>query len=62
MSAARDFARPVATAWPLQGAMLFGRQARGSANLNSDTDVAVLLQGEPGDFVADQARAGRRGV
>jgi antitoxin ChpS len=52
MSAARDFARRVATAWPLKGAMLFGSQARGNANLGSDTDVAVLLSGKPGDFVA----------
>lgn len=52
LSAARDFARRVALVWPMQGAMLFGSQARGSAHAGSDTDVAVLLQGEPGDFVA----------
>ncbi|MDP2368905.1 nucleotidyltransferase domain-containing protein [Rhodoferax sp.] len=52
LSAARDFARRVALAWPLQGAMLFGSQARGSAHVGSDTDVAVLLFGTPGDFVA----------
>ena len=52
LSAARDFARRVALAWPLQSAMLFGSQARGNAHVGSDTDVAVLLQGKPGDFVA----------
>jgi predicted nucleotidyltransferase len=52
LNAARDFARRMATAWPLQSAMLFGSQARGNADAGSDTDVAVLLQGQSGDFVA----------
>ena len=52
LNAARDFERRVALAWPLQSAMLFGSQARGNADAGSDTDVAVLLQGQPGDFVA----------
>ena len=52
LSAARDFPRRVALAWPLQSAMLFGSQARGNAHVGSDTDVAVLLHGNPGDFVA----------
>ena len=52
LSAGRDFARRVALAWPLQVALLFGSQARGSAHVGSDTDVAVLLHGAPGDFVA----------
>ncbi len=51
LNAARDFARRVALAWPLQSAMLFGSQARGSAHVGSDTDVAVLLHGQTGDFV-----------
>ena len=51
LSAARDFVRRVALAWPLQSAMLCGSQARGSAHVGSDTDVAVLLQGQPGNFV-----------
>jgi antitoxin ChpS len=51
LSAARDFACRVGLSWPLRGAMLFGSQARGTANAGSDTDVAVLLGGEPGDFV-----------
>jgi predicted nucleotidyltransferase len=52
LSAARDFVRRVALTWPLQSAMLFGSQARGSAHVGSDTDIAVLLQGLPRDFVA----------
>lgn len=52
LSAARDFTRRVASAWPLQGALVFGSQARGDAHEGSDTDVAVLLLGQPGDFVA----------
>lgn len=52
LHAARDFVARVAARWPLRGAMLFGSQARGSAHAGSDTDVAVLLGGEPGDFVA----------
>jgi antitoxin ChpS len=51
LSAARDFARRVALVWPLQGAVLFGSQARGNAQIGSDTDVALLLKGTPGDFV-----------
>ena len=52
LSAARDFTRRVALVWPLQRAMLFGSQVRGDSHAGSDTDVAVLLQGQPGDFVA----------
>lgn len=51
LSAARDFARRVALAWPMQSAVLFGSQARGTAHIGSDTDIAVLLHGTPGDFV-----------
>lgn len=52
LSAARDFTKRVSLSWPLRGALLFGSQARGNAHAGSDTDVAVLLNGEPGDFVA----------
>lgn len=52
LMAASDFARRVSLAWPLQGAMLFGSQARGSAQARSDTDVAEVLRGAPGGFVA----------
>ena len=52
LSAARDFARRVALAWPLQHALLFGSQTRGKAGTDSDTDLTILLNGESGDFVA----------
>jgi antitoxin ChpS len=52
LDAARDFAHRVAAVWPLRGAWLFGSQARGNARAGSDTDIAVLLSGMPGDFVA----------
>ena len=51
LSAAHGFARRVALAWPLQHALLFGSQTRGKAGTHSDTDVTILLNGEPGDFV-----------
>lgn len=49
--AARDFASRVAARWPMRSAMLFGSQARHTAHPGSDTDVAILLTGEPGNFV-----------
>ncbi len=52
LRAARDFAHRVAATWPMRAAVLFGSQAQGGASAGSDTDVAVLLSGEPGDFVA----------
>ena len=51
LSAARDFAVRVTALWPVRGVLLFGSQARGSAKVGSDTDVAVLMSGPPGDFV-----------
>ena len=51
LSAARDFARRVTLNWPLRSAVLFGSQARGTAHLGSDTDIAVILEGTTGDFV-----------
>jgi antitoxin ChpS len=36
----------------MQAAWLYGSQARNTAHAGSDTDVAVLLAGAPGDFVA----------
>lgn len=52
LHAARDFASRVAAHWPMRAAMLYGSQARNTAHPGSDTDVAVLLTGEPGDFVS----------
>lgn len=52
LRAARDFARRVALVWPVQSTLLFGSQVRGNAHAGSDTDVAVVLNGKSGDFVA----------
>lgn len=52
LNAVRDFVHRVEMVWSMQGAMLFGSQARGTARQGSDTDVAVLLRGDIGDFVA----------
>ncbi len=51
LAAARDFVRRVAVGWPVQCAMVFGSQARGTSHPGSDTDVAIVLTGHPGDFV-----------
>ncbi|MGQ0709326.1 MAG: nucleotidyltransferase domain-containing protein [Rhodoferax sp.] len=51
LAAARDFVRRVAAGWPVQCAMVFGSQARGTSRPGSDTDVAVVLTGHAGDFV-----------
>jgi predicted nucleotidyltransferase len=32
-------------------AILFGSRARGTAHEGSDTDVAIILRGEPGHFI-----------
>ncbi len=50
--AARAFIARVAARYPVDGAMLFGSRARGSHGPDSDADVAVLLHGERGPFVA----------
>jgi len=50
--AVRAFIARVAARYPVDGAMLFGSRARGSHDADSDADVAVLLHGERGPFVA----------
>ena len=52
LQAGRDFSRRGAVGWALRGALLFGSQARGTAHVGSDTDVAILLTGPGGDFIA----------
>lgn len=51
-SAARLFMEKVVSRYDLAGAILFGRRARKSHRPDSDADVAVLLHGSPGKFVA----------
>jgi predicted nucleotidyltransferase len=51
-NAARAFIDKVAGQYDLAGAILFGSRARKSHRPDSDADVAVLLHGRPGKFVA----------
>jgi len=50
--AARAFIEKVASEYDFAGAILFGSRARKSYRPDSDADVAVLLRGRPGRFVA----------
>lgn len=52
LSATRAFIGAVAGRYDIIGAILFGSRARKSHRLDSDADVAVLLHGRPGKFVA----------
>ena len=51
-TATRSFIEKVASRYDLAGAILFGSRARKSYRPDSDADVAVLLHGRPGKFVA----------
>ena len=50
--ATRAFIEKVASQYDLAGAILFGSRARNTHRPDSDADVAVLLRGHPGKFVA----------
>lgn len=52
LKATRAFMVAVANRYDLVGAILFGSRARRSHRPDSDADVAVLLHGQPGQFVA----------
>lgn len=52
LKAAQAFVEAVANRYALMGAILFGSRARKSHRPDSDADVAVLLHGQPGKFVA----------
>jgi predicted nucleotidyltransferase len=51
-NATRVFIKKVASQYDLAGAILFGSRARRSHLSDSDADVAVLLHGRIGKFVA----------
>ena len=51
LQATRAFAARVAKAYPTQESVLFGSRARGTAHEESDADVAVILKGQPGNFI-----------
>ncbi|MBI2320123.1 MAG: nucleotidyltransferase domain-containing protein [Betaproteobacteria bacterium] len=50
--AARAFIAKVASHYDVAGVILFGSRARKTHRPDSDADLAVLLQGSPGKFVA----------
>ena len=51
-NATRAFIQKVASQFDFAGAILYGSRARKSHRTDSDADVAVLLHGRPGKFVA----------
>lgn len=50
--AVRSFIAKIAQHYDLTGAILFGSRARHTHQVDSDTDVAVLLQGTRGNFLS----------
>ena len=52
LNATHAFMEAVADRYDVAGAILFGSRARKSHRPDSDADVAVLLYGHPGKFVA----------
>lgn len=52
LEATRLFAQRLAVDYKLAGLFLFGSRARNQHRSDSDADVAVLLRGEHGRFVA----------
>jgi len=50
--AAQAFINKLAREFNLAGAILFGSRARGSFRVDSDADIAVLLRGPHGKFLA----------
>jgi antitoxin ChpS len=50
--AAQLFIERIKAVYPLKSAILFGSRARGEFQPYSDADIAVLLQGSPGKFLA----------
>jgi predicted nucleotidyltransferase len=51
MEVVQAFVYDVARKYDVSDAILFGSRARGNPRSDSDADVAVILRGEPGDFV-----------
>ncbi len=52
INAARSFIALVSKRYDFAGAILFGSRARKSHRPDSDADVAILLHGQPGNFVS----------
>lgn len=51
LALARDFVAHLPSQYAVAQAILFGSQARGDAREGSDTDVAIILRGEPMPFI-----------
>ena len=51
-SAVERFRRLLEREYDVEGIIVFGSQARGTAGPGSDVDVAVILRGEPRRFLA----------
>jgi predicted nucleotidyltransferase len=52
IDAAREFVRRVGKRYPVDRGILFGSRARGTHGPESDVDIAVLLSGPRGRFLA----------
>lgn len=48
---ARDFVTHLPGQYAVAQAILFGSQARGDAHAGSDTDLAIILRGDPKQFI-----------
>ncbi|PKO88949.1 MAG: nucleotidyltransferase [Betaproteobacteria bacterium HGW-Betaproteobacteria-12] len=53
---ARQFVQRLAAQFEITGAYVFGSRARGDAQPESDTDIAVLLRGHPGRRVDEAVK------
>ncbi len=51
LPALRQFLRNIKGRYPVSRAYLFGSRARGDFRPDSDADLAILLRGQPGDFL-----------
>ena len=51
-NATRAFIQKLASEYDVAGVILFGSRARKSHRSDSDADVAILLHGRPGKFLA----------
>ena len=49
--AIRQFLALITARYPVTGAYLFGSRARGANRPDSNADLAILLQGPPGQFL-----------
>ncbi len=58
INATRSFIAMVSDRYDFAGAILFGSRARKAHRPDSDADVAVLLRGQPGNFVSTKLDMG----